>query len=159
MLDFTSTPVSIISKAVNEWEALQKSIKLLIDACKKTRICAVEAYDEPAGEAINSCAIPLFGKATLPTYDVPDCTNKLLLAVLEQHKDLFNTTPGHTELAEHFIPTTGTPVIIPPHRIPTNCRAEVEEQIQTMLKEGIIEESSSPWMSPAVSVRKKNGDV
>ena len=75
VLDFTSTPVSITSKAVNEWEALQKSIKLLIDACKKTRICAVEAYDEPAGEAIDSCAIPLLGKATLPTYDVPNCTN------------------------------------------------------------------------------------
>ena len=67
----------------------------------------MEAYDEPAGEAIDSCAIPLVGKATLPTYDVPNCTNKLLLAVLELHKDLFSTTPGHTELAEHLIPKTG----------------------------------------------------
>ena len=159
VLDFTSTPVSITPKTVNEWEALPKSMKPLIDVCKKTRICAVEAYDEPAGEAIDSCAIPLFGKATLPTYDFPNCTNKLLLAVLEQRKDLFSTTPGHTELAEHFIPTTGTPVKIPPLRIPANCQAEVEEQIQTMLKEGIIEESSSPWMSPAIFVRKKNGDV
>ena len=133
-------------------EKSPKGLQLISAAFKKTRICAVETYDEPAGEAIDSCAIPLFGKATLPTYDVPNCTNKLLLAVLEQHKDLFSTTPGHTELAEHFIPTTGTPVKIPPRRIPANCRAEVEEQIQTMLKEGIIEESSSPWMSPAVFV-------
>ena len=36
---------------------------------------------------------------------------------------------------------------------------EVEEQIQAILKEGITEESLSPWMSPAVFVRKKNGDV
>ena len=43
----------------------------------------MEAYDEPASEAIDSCAIPLVGKATLPTYDVPNCTDKLLLAVLE----------------------------------------------------------------------------
>ena len=133
VLDFTSTPVSINPKTVNEWEALSKSMKPLIDAFKKTRICAVEAYDEPAGEAIDSCAIPLFGKATL--------------------------VPGHTELAEHFIPTTGTPVKIPPHKILANCRVDVEEQIQTMLKEGIIEERSSPWIPPAVFVRKKNGDV
>ena len=159
MLDFTSNPVSITPKTIDELEALSKSMKPLIDARKKTRICAVEAYDEPAGEAIDSCAIPLFGKAILPTYDVPKCTNKILLAVLEQHKDLFSTTPGHTELAEHFNPTTGTPVKIPPCRILANCRAEVEGQIQTMLKEGIIEESLSPWMSPAIFVHKKNGDV
>ena len=127
MLDFTFIPVSITPKTVNEREALPKSMKPLIDAYKKARICAVEAYDEPAGKAINSCTIPLFGKATLLTYDVPNCTNKLLLAVLEQHKDLFSTTPGHTELAEHFIPTTGTPVKIPPRRILANCRAKVEE--------------------------------
>ena len=87
-----------------------------------------------------------------------------MLAVLEPHKNLFSTTPGHTELAEHFIPTTGTPVKIPPCRIPANCRAEVEEQIQTTLKEGFIKESSSPlrwspWMAPAIFVCKKNGDV
>ena len=81
----------------------------------------MEAYDEPAGEAIDSYAIPLFGKATLPTYDFPKCTNKILLAVLEQQKDFLSTTPGHTELAKHFIPTTGTPVTIPPRRIAANC--------------------------------------
>ena len=114
VLDFTSTPVSITPKTVNELEALPKSMKPLIDACKKARICSVEAYDKPAGEAIDSCAIPLFGKATVPTYDAPNCTNKLLLAVLEQRKDLYSTTPGHTELAEHFIPTTEKPVKISP---------------------------------------------
>ena len=83
-------------------------MKPIMDTCKKAKICAVEAFDEPAGEIVDSCAIPLFGKATVPAFDVPKCTNKLLLAVLEQHKDLFSTVPGHTELAEHFIPTTGT---------------------------------------------------
>ena len=132
-------------------------MKPLIDAGKKTRICAVEVYDKPASEAINSCAIPLLSKATLATCDVLKCTNKLLLAELEQHKDLLSTTPGHTKLAEHFIPTIGTPVKIPPRRILANCRVEVEEQIQTMLKECTIEESSSPWMAPAVFVHKKMG--
>ena len=109
VLGFTSNPVSINLKSVYEREAFPKSMKPLVDSYKKTRICAVEAYDEPVGEAIESCAIPLFGKATLPTYDVPKCTNKLLLAVLEQHKELFSTTSGHNELAEHFSPTTETP--------------------------------------------------
>ena len=48
---------------------------------------------------------------------------------------------------------------VPLRRIPANYRAEVERQIQTMLEEGIIEESSSPWMAPAVFVRKKTGEI
>ena len=83
----------------------------------------------------------------------------LLLAAQEQHKKLLSTTLGYTELAEHCIQTTGTPVKVPPCRIPISYRVEVEEQIQALLKESIIEESSNLWMYPAVFVRKKNGDV
>ena len=43
--------------------------------------------------------------------------------------------------------------------IPANYHQEVEQQIQTMLKDGVIEESSSPWLAPAVFVRKKTGNV
>ena len=125
----------------------------------KAKVCAVHALEETTGETIDSCAIPLFGKATPSVFDVPTYTNTLSLAVLERHKNLFSTTPGQTELAEHFIPTTGTPVKVPPRRIPAKYRVEIEEQIQAMPKEEIIEESSSPWMSPAVFVRIKNGDV
>ena len=133
--------------------------RTIVDTGRKAKICAVQALAEKTGETIDNCAIPLFGKATPPVFDIPTCTDTLLLAVLEQHKKLFSTTPGHTKLAEHFIPTTGMPVKVPPRRIPANYRAEIEEQIQAMLKEGIIKESSSPWMSPAVFVQKKNGDV
>ena len=36
---------------------------------------------------------------------------------------------------------------------------EVEQQIQEMLAQGIIKESSSPWMAPAVIVQKKTGEL
>ena len=38
-------------------------------------------------------------------------------------------------------------------------REEVEQQLQDMLKQGIIQESSSPWMAPAVFVPKKSGEI
>jgi len=50
-------------------------------------------------------------------------------------------------VVEHFIPTTGNPVKIPPRRIPGNYRVEVQQQINTMLQQGIIEPTSSPWMA------------
>jgi len=67
-----------------------------------------------------------------------------LSSLLEEYKDIFRIAPGHTDIAEHFIPTSGSPVTIPPRRIPANYRTEVEKQLQAMLKERIIEESSSP---------------
>ena len=87
------------------------------------------------------------------------CVVPTLLPLLEQHKSLFRTSHGSTTVAEHFIPTTGTPVKVTPRRIPANYRSDVEKQIQTMLKEGIIEECYSPWLAPAVFVQKKTGDI
>jgi hypothetical protein len=69
---------------------------------------------------------------------------------------LFTTVPGGTEVACNYI-MTGTPVRVPPRRIPAHYRQEIEKQINTMLEQGIIEESSSPWMAPDVFVPKKIG--
>ena len=95
-------------------------------------------------------AIPLFGEKPLQC-DIPLCNISTLAPLLNQYKS--------TNIPEHFIPTTGTPVKVPPHCIPANYRSEVESQIQIMLQEGVIEECLSPWMAPAVFVRKKTGDI
>ena len=71
---------------------------------------------------------------TTPSYDLPECHNALFATILETYKHLFLTKPGKTNAAEHFIPTTGNPVKIPPCRIPVNYCAEVEQQLATMLQ-------------------------
>lgn len=43
--------------------------------------------------------------------------------------------------------------------MPAHYREEVERQIHEMLALGIIEESSSPWMVPALFARKKSGEI
>ena len=80
-------------------------------------------------------------------------------SIIESNRDLFRTTPGSTSVAHHYIPTEGPPVRVPPRRIPAQYRSEVERQINEMLEQGIIEESSSPWMAPAVFVPKKSGEL
>jgi hypothetical protein len=79
--------------------------------------------------------------------------------VIHIYRSLFRTVPGGTEGACHYIISTGTPVRVPPRRIPAHYRQEIEKQINTMLEQGIIEESSSPWMAPAVFVPKKSGEI
>ncbi|KRY56014.1 Transposon Ty3-I Gag-Pol polyprotein, partial [Trichinella britovi] len=60
---------------------------------------------------------------------------------------------------EHQIWTVGSPIKVPPRRVPEAFRADVEKQLQEMLKQGIIEPSNSPWMAPAVYTPKKSGVV
>ena len=107
-------------------------------------------------DIVDECSIPRYN---LPvTYDIPPCRDTPISNVLQQYKHLFRSMPGATTLAYHHIPTTENPVRVPPWRIPGHYKQEVERQTHEMLQ-GIIEESCSPWMAPAVFVRKKSGDI
>lgn len=44
-----------------------------------------------------------------------------------------------------YTPTFGSPTRVPPQRIPAHYVKEVEQQIEEMLAQGVIEESSSIW--------------
>ena len=48
---------------------------------------------------------------------------------------------------------------VPPRRIPAHFQDEVRKQLDDMLSNGIIEESNSPWMAPAVFARKTSGEL
>ncbi len=51
------------------------------------------------------------------------------------------------------------PVKLPARRMPTTKREEAEKAIDEMRKHGVIEQSTSPWSSPIVLVRKKDGSM
>ena len=151
ILDFTTTPITIRSQTLNV--NCQSDLGPLL----KMKVAAIPSISQPTEESVDDYAVPIFDATT--TCDLPKCNDPNLLALLETHKQLFNTSPGRTTVTEHFIPTTGNPIKIPPRRVPVNYQAEVQQQINTMLQQGIIEPSSSPWMAPAVFVRKKNGEI
>ena len=67
---------------------------------------------------------------------------------------------GETDLTEVHINTgDAVPKKQPVRRVPFAVRQEVAKQLQKMLRDGIIQPSSSPWASAIVLVRKKDGSL
>ena len=66
---------------------------------------------------------------------------------------------GSTLLLEHTIETHGPPLRQPYRRQNPAIRREEMAQVQQMLASDIIRPSNSPWASPVVMVRKKDGNL
>ena len=63
-----------------------------------------------------------------------------------------------TSMARHSIDTGDTlPVKQSPRRMPPAKRLIAADEVDKMLRQGIIEPSNSPWSSPIVLVDKKDG--
>ena len=66
---------------------------------------------------------------------------------------------GSTPLLEHMIETHGPPLRQPYRRQNLAVRWEEMAQVQQMLASDVIRSSNSPWASPVVMVRKKDGSL
>ncbi|KAK3743858.1 hypothetical protein QZH41_005256 [Actinostola sp. cb2023] len=86
-----------------------------------------------------------------------------LRSLLTEYADVFTSSSsdlGRTNLAKHTIDTgDAKPIRQPARRLPMHRREEAEQQVQKMLKDGIAEPSASPWASPIVLVRKRDGSM
>jgi hypothetical protein len=88
---------------------------------------------------------------------------KVLEDLLTEYEDIFAEADedyGRTNKVYHRIDTgDARPIRQPPRRIPLAKQSEVMEMFDKMQRHGDIEESESPWSSPVVLVRKKNGEL
>ena len=67
---------------------------------------------------------------------------------------------GETELVQFHIDTgDAEPKRQPPRRVPFAVRGEINVQLANMQAQGVIHPSTSPWASPVVLVRKKDGTL
>lgn len=80
--------------------------------------------------------------------------------LLKEFQDVFSDVPGKTNVVECKLRlTTETPVNVRPYPIPFAIQEAVEQEVQDMLKQGIIEPSDSPYQAPIVVVKKKDGSM
>ncbi|GFT17265.1 retrovirus-related Pol polyprotein from transposon 412 [Trichonephila clavipes] len=83
--------------------------------------------------------------------------------LFQEFEDVFSRNSsdiGHTTVTQHRIDTADHPPIKQhPRRLPFAKQEEVGTLLREMQENDIIEPSSSPWASPIVLVRKKDGST
>ena len=84
-------------------------------------------------------------------------------ALLHQFKEAFSDDDGRlgkTDRVLHEINTGDSrPIKQAPRRVPIHLQEEVQTMVDDMKSKGVIEDSTSPWASPIVLVKKKDGTL
>jgi hypothetical protein len=121
-------------------------------------ITATQLYKGTMGN--DTWALVLIDSISSPaaaTNQTPPCIQKLL----EDHKAIFQdpkTLPPPRSY-DHAIPLTpgAVPVNARPYHYSPQHKSEIEQQVQQLLEAGLISHSHSPFASPVLLVKKKDG--
>lgn len=88
-------------------------------------------------------------------------THTSMLPLLKKYQAVFTEPQGLPPVRkhDHKIPLLqgSQPINQRCYRVPYVQKAELEKQVREMLQNGIIQESSSPFASPVILVKKKDG--
>ena len=148
--DFTTTPVQVTIYRASENDNAGDTLRHILEAMRKTKanICTLGTNGEVSEEAIHDCTITLFGKAT---------THFTYLNLVIRHgeyQELFQTSPGHTTMAKHFILMTGTPVRVPQCCITASYRRGVEHSYRPCWQKVILRRAPTlGWLLLCLSTR------
>ena len=141
----------------NHWpEPLQLHTGQSIGVLEVVHLAEAPATASPSSKhPTNPCQPPL-----------PVCLSPLqqqqLNELFKEFQDVFSQGDddlGNTPLLEHGIETHGPPLRQPYRRQNPAVRREEMTQVQQMLSSNVIRPSNSPWASPVVMVRKKDGSL
>ena len=81
--------------------------------------------------------------------------------LIEEYEDIFSKGEndlGRTALVTHEINTQGSdPVYQRAYRVPYASQGELDRQLDSMLKNDLVEEANSPWAAPVLIIDKKDG--
>src|SRR5206468_3115620 len=98
---------------------------------------------------------------TLDVSYLDDEKSKTLKDLLYKHRLVFNNRPGTCTVSPHEINLVDgfKPRALKPYRIPETLKTEVDKQVNQLLEDGKIKESSRCFAHPIVCVAKSNGDI
>ena len=89
---------------------------------------------------------------------LPDQEQELLKALIKEFSELFPDTPGRTQIMYHDVDVgQAQPIKQHPYRVNAVKLKAIRDEVKYMLKNGIIEPSSSQWSLPCILVPKSDG--
>jgi transposase InsO family protein len=131
---------------------------VVIDGCDKLLVNGTDVDANELPEHLKALY-----KDTCEREQLTETARTDLRLLLVKYADLFaksDTDFGKTHLVEHDINTgDARPIRQPPRRVPIALQPEMDKEIQRMLDTGVIKPGHSPWSSPVVLVRKKDGKI
>jgi len=94
-------------------------------------------------------------------HDPFETSHPQIKSILSKFTHLFNKPikpPPHRERNHHInLQHNSQPINVKPYRYPYFQKNEIETQVRDMLKSQIIQPSTSPFSSPVLLVKKKDG--
>lgn len=125
---------------------------------KEERILQCSRIDNSSGK-VPFILKELFEKNSI---NLGGVQKEIFTTFLNDYQDVFSNdnVAGNCNVVQHVINVKDSlPIKQVPRRIPIHIREEVDKILEDMKTQGIIEESQSAWISPAVMVRKKDGTL
>ena len=120
-------------------------------------IATAENSHPPTSISDSAQTVPI----DLSDTDLTDTQQAQLKSLIAEYRDIFALSPeelGRTGLVQHRIDTGDhAPIRQRPYRVSDTQRGIIEEHVTDMLNRGIIQPSVSPWSSPIILVKKKDG--
>ncbi|GMF42816.1 unnamed protein product [Phytophthora fragariaefolia] len=109
-------------------------------------------------------AEPLKDEHKLQIGEMELADRDLVLALLRQYSDIVENKEGcpplsKTGVVHHINTGVAAPIMLRRRRHAVAEHAVIDEEVDTMLRNGVIEEGSGAWGFPVVLVKKKDGSV
>ena len=158
------TGIPALSSGPELWYAVHnhRPEPLQLDAGQSIGILEVVHLAEASASAPPSSTHPISPCQPPLPENLSPLQQQQLNELFKEFQDVFSQGDddlGNTPLLEHGIETHGPPLRQPYRRQNPAVRREEMTQVQQMLSSNVIRPSNSPWASPVVMVRKKDGSL